>query len=689
MTDTNDLFRLAAEARPLIQQLHAREDVVLQFKSDASEYSEDRLSDFDRQTADHPGRFSLANKFITLNLDALISDRRPMPESLATLDDFRKNPVLAGVAAHSAAHARFSIWDQNQQNIPSQLPNPDFDPAHPVPTKDYEIEEDDGSITIEQHEDPDYRGPESFPLDVERGRLMEVAGLLEEARVERLAMRTFGKTFREALKFSSTHLTLESLDEGDEDNDGMGESALDSALRTMILIGGRTVAGTLGFDARNRAATQKVLGNAQKVIETALQEQIVNGGDPFHEVMGLVSDAVFDNIHDDAIPHLEYARRILNIIHPEDKDNPDNPGAGSAGGEGAGGAGMALAAGQAPGEKPKGEESGEQEGPVSGNLPGEDDGEGSGKSEEQQALEQALNEMEGDLKDALNEMAQEMAAAVAAEEKSVDEELDGDGTNSFGAVRSKNEKPPHIDRYEQPTAADRELARKAEKWMRDQIEPTVTEFERGQWMPGGGTRFNPRNWVRDNLSGRQANERTDWEKTDEIVKQAPPVKVAVALDGSGSMSSKARQSASIGYAIAVASASLPESRTAALVFGHDALLTQEAGHGIIPREVGVAKNNAGWENFAAAAAMIEEQLGIEDASMDEGDPSNVLIIIVSDLMYGGQGQGAFFTKKTAEWKERGFRTVVVGARESGPERFGVDQQFIERVAVEDLFEDSK
>ena len=678
-----DLFELAAQARPLIQQLHQRGDVVLQLKSDASSHAEDLLSAEERAEVDHPGKFTLENKFLTVNLDGIVSPKRPV-EKLDSVEDFRKHPVLAGVAAHASAHARFSIWDQDSATVPTSLPNPDFDPMHPTATKPFEITEDDGeTITMEEHDDPDYAGPESFPVS-NSGRLMQVAGLLEEARVERLAMKTFGRTWREALKYSSTHLTLESMDEGDEANDGEGESALDAALRTTILIGGRTVAGTLGFDTRNRAATQKVLGNSQKVIEAALAEKMAENPafDPFHDVMGLVSDAVFDNTHDDAIPHLEYARKILNIIHPEDKENPDSPGASEAGSS-AGAGGMGLAAGSAPGEKPESGEDEDGDDPVSGNQPN--------KSEARKAMEEAAEALMGDLKEALNELVAEAESNANEEETRVDEELadDADGSNRNGAVRSKNEKPPHIDHYETPNADDRALAKKAEEWMRAQIEPTVTEFDRSQWMPGGGTRFNARNWVRDELGDRMANERTDWDKSDTRVKVAPPVIVGMMLDGSGSMRSRARSSASIAYAVAVASASLPESRTASLVFGHDALLTQEAGHGVIPTEVAVARNNAGWENFTAGAAMIERELQLEPENFEDGAPTNVLIIIVSDLSYGaGPGQGvpaqrAAFGRKVAEWHERGFRTLVVGAHPYEAAKYG---DSIELAEVGDLFQ---
>ena len=678
--DKPDLFKLAAEARPLIQQLHQRSDVVVQFKSDSSDFSEDRLNDLDRAETEHPGRFSLDSKFLTLNLDTLISDRRPMPTSLATIEDWRKHPVFAGVMAHAAAHARFSKWDQDPANIPSSLPNPDFNADHPTPEKDFEITEDDGSITVEQHEDPDYGGPESFPVS-QKGRLMEVAAMIEEARVERLGMASFGRTWREAMKFSSTHLTLESLDEGDEANDGEGESALDAALRTMILVGGRTVAGTLGFDTKNRTATQKVLGNAQKVIEEALADSIAEGADPFYEAMGLVTQGVNNNDHDDPNVHLEYARRILEIIHPEDKENPDSPGSGAQGG-GAGAGAMGLAAGQAPGEKPEDDDDGD----------GEDDVEGSGSkvsgNQSGEPDSQALQDLKGEMEDALNELAAQVADDVEREEKYVDQELDDDGSDSFGAVRSKNEKPPHIDRFETPTNADRELYRKALTWMQAQVEPTVTEFERGQWMPGGGTKFNARSWARDNLRGMQGSERTDWDKDDQIVKAAPPVKVGIMLDGSGSMASKARESASVAWAVANAAAMMPEARTVSLVFGHHAMLTQEAGH-TAPKEVAVARNNAGWENFKDGARMLEEELQIEDAATDEGDPSNVLIIVVSDLMYGGAGQGAVFTAKTREWKERGFRTLVVGARPQvpgQPAQYGAERDAVELVEMKDLFQ---
>ena len=87
--------------------------------------------------------------------------------------------------------------------------------------------------------------------------------------------------------------------------------------------------------------------------------------------------------------------------------------------------------------------------------------------------------------------------------------------------------------------------------------------------------------------------------------------------------------------------------------------------------------------------MIERELQLEPENFEDGVPTNVLIIIVSDLSYGaGPGQGvpaqrAAFGRKVAEWHERGFRTLVVGAHPYEAAKYG---DSIELAEVGDLFQ---
>lgn len=608
---SQDPFILAAQAREVLQNLHKRNDTVVKFKTNKSGYSEDELDALDEAA---PGHFRADQKILTLNLDKLLNGKR-MPDQLSKIEDWRKYPVLAGVAAHESAHARFSLWSSDGNEIPTQIPNPDYDPA---------------AIDPETGDNPE---PEFFSVS-ETGKLLELATLLEEPRVERLGVKTFTKTWRRAMQFSATHLIMEQADE-DQLND---VSNLDSAVRTAVLVGGRVAAGTLGVSYESRQAVKRVMDAAQKVIETELEERIAAepGFDPFYEIMGLINDAVFNNSHTDASEQLEIARKILKIVHPENADNPDNPSPNS-----------------------DGDNDGEGE---------EGDGGGRGSSS---AVSDALQEA---LQEAMDGLVSEMRKETRVEESQP--ETGAQDRGGHGATIYRDPRAPELDYTERPGDTDRALYRRALAWMENQIEPTVTEYEVGQWLPVGGARLDVRSYVRDNIAGHKASQRSDWNRVSETVKPAPPVKVAIMLDGSGSMSGFRRQSASIAWAAANAAAQLPESRTASVVFGAAAAVTQKPGHDPV-RDIAVSKTNGPWENFGHAVDLIEDALQF-DEPLEEGERTNTLIVVVSDLMFGGSAdfrgqhnvpQGKVFSDVTQEWAERGYQTVVVGA---DPSRFNAD-----------------
>jgi hypothetical protein len=655
-----DPIRLAAEARAVIAPLHGRGDVVVRFKTNASSFKEDRL-DADDEV---PGHFKPDSIVLSLNLDQLVTAGKSMPRSLATIEDFRQYPVLAGVAAHESAHAKFSLWGTKLGDPwPTELPNPDFDPANPVLTKTRQafrplLNADGDEIGTEEYEETyEEAVPEFFPVS-ETGRLNEVAEMLEEPRVERLGTSHFSKTWRKAMQFSAGHFVLERIDTDDENE----EEPLDAAMNIAITVGGRLTAGTLGSTYESRATVKKVLDSAQKIIETSLKGNPNAHPDPYHAVMGIVTKSVFSNDHESAVPHLEAARQILEIIHPEQKNDPD---AGDQSGEGEG------------------------EGGGAGSNPF------AGMTEEEQAeLRDALRDMADAMKENVDALSDEMKEMVRSEENDPGGK-ENTKSSGHGSVLYKNPLAPQIARQEQPNDKDRELYKRARDWMERQITPTITETEQNQWLPGGGARLDVRSYLRDNMAGHRATQRSDWSKLTEAVKPAPPVKVAIMLDGSGSMGSFARASASIAWAAANAAADLPESRTVSVVYGNAAAVTQEPGH-LPAKTINISNTDGGTEEFIDAAQLVEDALWLNDP-VEEGQPSNVLIIVVSDLSYGGyndrtgESQAQGFGRITKEWAERGYQIMVVGANPrrgiwNGETNVTADQyKQIELVKPEDLF----
>lgn len=580
---------LAAEARGVLQKVHGRNDVVVEFRSNKSGFDSDALSELDFEA---PGHFRPDEIRLRLNLDELVPANKEMPRTLATIEDFRKYPVLAGVAAHESGHAKYSLWGTSFGNpLPESLPNPAFDATH--------VHDDDCAELCTE-------SIENFPI-ADEGKLKALADLLEEPRIERLGVKGFTKTWRMAMQFSAAHFVLERIGEDDQNQ----ENPLDAALNMAILVGGRFTAGTLGVTHESRKSVQTILASAQKVIE----ESLPDAKDPYHAIMGIINGHVFNNDHEDPVPHLEAARRILEIIHPEDKQDPDaGPQAGKGEGEGAEGGASAMSA----------------------------------------AVREAMQEM----RDAIDAISDEMVPERIRDEDAPEKK--NDRSTGHGAVRYNNPKAPQVDHHEEPTATDRELYRRAREWMEQQIEPSVTERESGQWLPVGGARLDVRAMVRDNLAGHRGTQRSDWNKLTQTIKPTPPVKVAIMLDGSGSMGSMARPSASIAWAAANASADLPESRTVSVVYGAAAGVTQAPGH-VPARTIAVSRTDGPWENFIEAAGLVEEALWLNE-EVSEDEKSNVLVIIVSDLRYGRGGQMEGFYRITKDWSDRGYQILVVGAQ---------------------------
>ena len=155
-----DPIIISAQAREMLQTLHKRTDTVVKFKTNRSGYAEDQLDAIDELA---PGHFRADKKIMQINLDKVLGTK-PIPNSLKSIEDWRKYPVLAGVCAHESAHARWSLWESDGNALPTSIPNPDYDASNPEET-----------------------GPEFFPVDPRDGKLYDLAKLLEEPRVGGLA----------------------------------------------------------------------------------------------------------------------------------------------------------------------------------------------------------------------------------------------------------------------------------------------------------------------------------------------------------------------------------------------------------------------------------------------------------------------------------------------------------------------
>lgn len=708
-----DPLILAAQARPIIAQLHERNDTVVRFSTKKSGYAEDVL---DAGGGDEGGHFRIDKKVMTLDLDRLTKNE---VEDLSTVEAFRKHPILAGVAGHQSAHARWSLWGTTEgDQFPETIPNPDYDETHvhdascdpklcsgdgvtattPHKWGDPDggqcatcietITEPDGTIVVGPKLNPQLgmtgtkcnHAIESFPVKP-GGQLAEVAKMLEEPRVERLGTNNFTKTWQRGMQLGAGHLVMEGVDE----DDAADKDPLDAALGLAIRVGGRLAAGTLGTSSESRATVKRILGSVQKVIETALPD----ADEPYHNVMGLINKQVFSNEHTAPIPHLEAARQILAILHPEQQDNPDDPGNGDGEGEGrgeGGGASAIMGMGAPEGEGEEGESPSVSDGDES-TQPEKTPEQQQAEQEAQEAMRAAISEAFNDAKEGLDALNDELAKEKIIDDVTPESQKQEQG--GHGAVVYNDPQAPEVYHHEQPNKEDQELFRRARDWFWAQIEPTITKADVATWMPGGGARLDVRQWIKDNLNGNIGPQRRDWVREVESVKPAPPVKQAIMLDGSGSMSSYARKSAAIAWATANAAADLPESRTVSVIYGPKAAVTQLPGHHPA-RDLAVSNTDGGWENFIHASQIVEQALWLDD-QVEEGQPENVFILIVSDLQYGRAGQGAGFMRITKDWADRGYRIMVSGANEQrtvgGTNQKIGEIDWIELVGMNDLFKE--
>lgn len=681
---SGDPIELGAALAPVLQELHGENDVTVRLYSDNSGYAEDRADDDLRESR---GRYRTSKRQIDLNLDDLAP--KGGVYDLSSPKAVRKHPVLAGVAAHESSHVKFSKWGTEQGlPIPAQIPGPDGNPV---------------SVS-------------------ETGKMLQWAMLLEESRVERLAMEEFPAQWGQALIKSGFHDVRELLNtlkeeaqerrEDPETEAGSGKSKKPGVLsdpqavaRVVALLHGKAVAGSVD------AADKQVI-SILDLCRDIMDQQFGEGA--YEAFTQTVGEHVFSDEHKNPWPHLEAARRVLAVMEPENQDDPDGAGSpkgesGESGEDSDSGGKSSPSEGEGEGGKskgkpessPEGDDDSDDEGAPGASNPGEgedededsedseddseepgdgggDDSDDSDDEKDDESESGAgdppptpdTSDLEEKLEKALQDWGDEEYTVTHSEEEAPEDATpDKNRRPSHGSRVYRNPQAPKVDREVTPEKEDRDLYHSVQRWLERQAMPTVSEREAGQWLPSGGARLDVRGWVRDNMADHIGSQRSDWAKLVETVKPAPPVRVGIMLDASGSMSSYTRHAASVAWAVANAAADLPDARTVSVAFGNAAGVTQEVGH-TPARTVNVMRADGATEDWTGASELVTEALWLDDdETADENERSNALIVIVSDLMFVGDSlghkgvvsQAQRFIDDAAMWLDRGYRIVVVGA----------------------------
>lgn len=539
---------------------------------------------------------------------------------LLTVTPFRlrQEAVLTGALLHEAGHARHTLW---KPRVEADLEG---------------FKHSDGSEVT----------PQEFAL----------ASLMEEPRIEGMQARDADRIGAAGLgwtmRASAAHLIPTTVL-----NVTSPEQKIMDMITSWALRAGRQIAlnhYTAG-QHKMRNWVQDFTTLLHKVILTHLYAQpkyadmeLDGQHEPSadaHAIMNLLVGMIC--CEDDRGPTMvDLARDVLTLLFPEtppeDQPMPGSAGCGEVpsdegeeGDEGEQGETAAAPAGGEPeeGESEEGEpEQGSDEGSEGGSEDDEDSDEGEGQSEGDEPGDQPEDsdesgEGEGEPDEGATpstEQAEpsaqdkELAAALAALEASAksdateetEEEIEkvppmegGKGAGSGGPGGMGGG-------FRNPTKAERDIQKGAERFLRDLISPTesskvsltdspsatVDPAALAAWKADGGTR-DPR----------------FFKRTRREVEPAPPVKVAILVDVSGSMEELQRPSAILSWALAAAAMDLrnfagrgQQLESTLIHWGSNARVIQRNGE-MIPgiREVPC---NEGTSAMGAALALVEEQL---------------------------------------------------------------------------------
>jgi hypothetical protein len=441
----------------------------------------------------------------TVNVDALLRNPNRV---LNRVTDFRlrQEAILTGAMLHEAGHARFTQWVPRSKEELAKLRH--FD----------------GSKVTAQE--------------------LAFARLLEEPRIE-------GWVWREATELGCDHVkwtmpvTAAALLPISKLSSDPNQQIMD-VIQSWVLRAGRAEAIRRDIISD---PTEMWEAHLTQVLQEALTRHFtdqdpmsVGGGrgpaTRTRAVMDALAAAIRIGLHTGSAGKLAAARDILNELFPETpvEDMP-TPKGGTCGESGDSGEGDSPESGDSG-------ESGEGDSPESGDSgegdSGEgDSGEGSALTETEQVLEDLAEQQRANLEKSLAAAEGGFNREIAKLEKR--EAADAGGNVMADEDRAAGFRPPR--------ASDREMQREAEGFLRSMLSPsesnnlslsespssTVDAAAMSAWRSAGGKR-DPRFFVR----------------SQRVTAPAPPIKIAVLVDISGSMEALQAPSALMSWALSTA-----------------------------------------------------------------------------------------------------------------------------------------
>jgi hypothetical protein len=537
---------------------------------------------------------------------------------LLTVNPFRlrQEAVLTGALLHEASHARHSDW---------------------IPRNEIDFEafkHSDGS-------------------DVTKAEF-SLAKVMEEPRVEGIIAAEADRIGAEGLTWTMRAMAAHVVP--------MTELSADPDQAIMDLIGswalraGRQVA--LQFHVNHQPAGWVARFNA--LLHSALVDHLTaNADDPvaaqgqatadasailqwLHEMArgtgkisrnaGFYPDAAFES--DSGTFMIDRAKAVLDVLFPETPPNqmPITPGACGAGeGEG-GGEGVS----ELPGEN--------DEAGSGGPTEGEDEGEPTeGESDAENGQSDSTVDTESDLSKVLNTIEQQSQVEGQSETDKQSKPSEG------GQLGGRGSGAPIGGGWRSPTVAERAVKDNAEKFLRDMIEPSTSTRIRITDQPSSmidGAALSA--WK----AGGQVKAPRFFQQVKRSVKPTPPVKIAVLVDVSSSMSVLQAPSALLSWALAAACLDLRnfagggvQIESTLIHWGDTARVIQRNGE-LLPgiRTVSCIDGTAAMNR---AYELIDEQIpGFFDI---KDEPENKLIVHFTDW----QLAGGYSLQATSEWVGKG------------------------------------
>lgn len=473
----------------------------------ARRWAEDDMVTLSVSTETKVAHTDLKSKRIVLNPDVLVRNPNRVL-NLITPFRLRQEAVVTGALLHEVAHLRYSKWMPRSVEELKALKHSDGKPVAPA--------------------------------------TRALATLLEEPRIEgRMAsdmhkIGGYGLTW--TMRASAAAIvppTPAAMDPSQQMVDLIGSWALRA---------GRVAA--LGVHVPSEATTYPWVRRFDNLVVDALWDWMIRIGAPTsdaHEVWQYLIDSV--SAPDDGPDLLDTAREILNILFPDDgaasAPSPSMGTCSTAGDSGGSEGSDASDSGDDEGEGSDDEGSDDEGSDDEGD--GDSDDEGDGDSDEggsaNEGLADALSQVEG--------MAAEGEEEAAAEEG--DKPVPSPPEEHISSVGNSTTGGSGAGAWKRPTPADREVQRNATDFLRTLLAPTEGTVRSLSETPSAtvdGAAFSA--WK----AGGRVGEPMFFVRTRREVVDAPPARIAILVDISGSMAPLQKPSALLSWALSCAAVDL-------------------------------------------------------------------------------------------------------------------------------------